>query len=81
MSILIKRATHSDLGDILPIQRQVQELHVSLEPERYKPVNDAALRAYLSDCISSQAKLVLVARGTPVRGYFSCQQYRPPKVP
>ncbi len=62
MNVQVGRATHSDIDDILLIQRQVQDLHASLEPERYKPVKDADLRAYLEDCMVNHAKLVLVAR-------------------
>jgi ribosomal protein S18 acetylase RimI-like enzyme len=75
MNVHIKRGAYSDVADILLIQRQVQALHASLEPERYKPVDDGHLRAYLQDCMSNEGKLVFVARDlSQVVGYLILEE-------
>ena len=57
----IREADTSHLEAILPIQRQVHELHVQREPDRYKPISDVDLRAYLQSHIVNHKSCVFVA--------------------
>ena len=58
----VRQALAPDVEQIAVIQKQVQALHVELEPRRYKPIDDTrVLCQYLEEWLTSSTRMILVA--------------------
>jgi GNAT superfamily N-acetyltransferase len=64
MDLEVRRARLEDIGPLVALQREVQELHLVNRPADFKPLNDEEVTGWLRGVLQSEEAAIWVAVAT-----------------
>lgn len=79
MEIKIRLATSSDIDDIVSLCLEVQNVHETLFPEQFKPIDPVALSEFFKDRLNEKDTFILLANiDESVVGYLKLNLIKRP---